>query len=173
MITKDVEKLLKGRAIVDAYRTEHTKGLGDVARLTNDIKALGFQSIDEFFTFNEMANLAAFIECYAIEQAAIKCSEDRCSTHACGVIKSHNENICAQYIPTEVQKSIELTGKKAKDVPIYYGITHLRIYRLVYRMGKSFPKDHYKADILEPCCPKGMGFYLRTIKEPQYDWTWR
>lgn len=167
-----VALLLKGRGIIDAYRAEHAKGVGNTDKLAENIKALGFASIDDFFIFNAKANLTALMECYVLEQAATKCSEDKCPTHACGAAKSHNENACAQYVPPEVQSSIELTGKEAKDVPVYYGITSLRIFRLIYRPGKEFPKDHYKADILEPCCPKGMGFYGRKVKEPQYDWTW-
>lgn len=48
-----IEKLLKGRAIIDAYREERKKGIDKSAQLTDDLKAIDFSSIDEFFKFDE------------------------------------------------------------------------------------------------------------------------
>ena len=52
MKKKDITKLLRGREIVDAYRAKHAGGVDESAKLTEDIKALGFESIDDFFKFN-------------------------------------------------------------------------------------------------------------------------
>lgn len=63
MNKKDVAKLLRGRKIVDAYRAEHAKGGEDKsAKLTEDIKALGFESIEEFFRLNDAMCMQAIRE---------------------------------------------------------------------------------------------------------------
>lgn len=171
MKKKDITKLLRGREIVDAYRAEHAKGGADLsAKLSEDIKALGFASIDDFFDLNRKMNLIAFMECYILEQKTTKCSEGKCPNHKCGVIKYHNENFCASHVIPEVERSMLITGKGREKIPAFYGITHLRLLMIFNRMGVQIPD--YKVDTIDPLCPPDIGFYLRKVEEPLYDWTW-
>jgi hypothetical protein len=60
----DLEKLLAGRKLVDEYRAAHaSRGVHEVEKLISGLKELGFVSIEDFFAFNQVMNLAEIKRC--------------------------------------------------------------------------------------------------------------
>jgi len=68
MKQKDIDKLLQGRAFVDARRAETQQTKAEIKEpLSDNLKALGFiaeNPIDEFFDFNHAASLEEANRCF-------------------------------------------------------------------------------------------------------------
>lgn len=162
----DVDKLLQGRAIVDAYRAEHTKGKADSVKLTEDIHSLGFASIDNFFEFNDEMCIAA------IKEFPIYGECDHCRGYA-GTPKckiTYGDSVC-------ISEGVNLTEKNLKTALLFrarggsYGIP-------AGWKGELIPLQKVEAaknNGIFWCCPEGHGFYLKPLEiiPSKFSITWK
>lgn len=152
MSDKDVERLLKGRAIIDAYREERAKGIDKSAQLADDLKALDFNSIDEFFQFNDDMCIKS------LKKLNIKGRCDLCKGYA-GIPE------CQVALGN---RSCAASGIALTEENMYKGI----LYRL--RLGAFEITDKWKDSIdklkkkvdkddIHWFCREGGGFYCKPV----------
>lgn len=169
MNKKDVAKLLRGRKIVDAYRAEHAKGGEDKsAKLTEDIKALGFESVEEFFRLNDAMCMQA------IREIPIYGECDLCEGYA-GIPE------CKKWFGNEGCAITKKTPDKedmykAIFVKIRAGVADSAYKHSVDRLA-YFKKDIDKGTGIYWYCTKGHGFYCKPFESPSvkllFDIRWR
>lgn len=162
MKEEDIDRLHKGRSIIDRHRkrdrTEeiaekaigcHTKQSTTVWLMLADLKDVGFQTVDEFRVWNHAMNLEAFKDCLPIEGECDLCP---------GV--PTDQFSCCYYDAKEQPKGVP-------DPIVEWSLQQ-------YQLG-----NHYEAKggILKVRggCPVDHGFYIITdkVKGLPFDITWR
>lgn len=158
MEDKGIERLLAGRAIIDAYRAEQSKGADTSAGLGDKLRDVGFISgnpVDEFFKFNDDICLAIIKEIPVYGECDFCMGYNgtpQCQVwfggHACGITKK---------IPSkeDMYKAI-LTKIRSGKVSSYYNSQAKRL-------------DHYKrqtdaATGIYWYCTKEHGFYCKPFE---------
>lgn len=150
MLTKDeIVKLLEGRQVIDTYRKEHTDVKEPSSeKLQEDIKALGFDSIDAFFKYNSEC-----IKTDASKAVTFIGECDKCEGRKRGCIDS-----CWQI---RMDSGVKLLIPDIANVSI-----HLRV---IGGYGHKLCTDGLTKDLpLMPNCSIKVHFN----KQPEFDWFW-
>lgn len=159
----DIDKLLKGRAIVNTYRAEQSKGVDTSAKLSEDIKALGFASVGDFFKFNE----------------------DMC-LDAVRKIPIYGEcDFCKGYVGTPKCQTwfgnggCAITKKPPNKEDLYQAILMvIRKGAVSYKSlaeGLNYYKEKVEVGNIYWFCTKGHGFYCKpseVLENPLLDLRW-
>lgn len=144
----DVERLLAGRRLVDGYRAVHAStGEHEVDTMLSGLKELSFDSIDEFFKFNQAMNLA----------------EIKANTEYVGQCDK-----CAGRPRTCVQSCFEKktdSGKKELVPDVNDSLQH-----------RKYWKDHYSQPVIKvgetrPIMP-GCTIYFKSIRDWRFNIRW-
>ena len=166
MDQKDVDKLLAGRAVIDAYRAKAQQGIDESADLPGELEHIGFTSDDpiaEFFDFNDAMGILALKETPV---------EGEC-------------DLCQGYSGTpECQLAYGASSCSAKQ-RIPAGDYKWKIILLRIRKGDIAQKGDWNAALANFAskvdaqgkhwiCPKGHGFYIEPLsyKASPFDLTW-
>ena len=167
MTQADIDKLLAGRAIINAYQaTRHTPSK-DATKLEEDLKQLGFESIDAFYDFNKDAVMEALVEIGVEGQCdscqgytgTPMCQENwgslSCSTKPVESVNPRKLGLFHFFLRRD--KVSDISGVVSEDIGGTDPIGH---WQEVI--------DHFTANMDEIgmywFCPKGHGFYINVPK---------
>jgi len=155
------QKILAGRKVVDAYRLSHTQIHKDFINeklrnlhvsiekeLINNLRDLGFDSIDDFFDKNNLLNKLTFTECYRWEGEC-----DGCPNRKRGCSEKCFQELC-EYDNLHRQKTISLD----KINPYVAANFYIEKYGEPDRDGNIIPNCKFK---------------LIEVKKPSIDWRWK
>jgi hypothetical protein len=170
MLQSDVDKLLAGRTIINAYRIKGGQGIDESPLLADKLRALGFVSsnpIQEFFEFNDAMGVQALKE-----------------TPILGVC-----DFCAGFVGTPYCQnkfgngSCAVTKKSISGDDVYKAVL-FRLQQYEFQ-GQTFTKadnwntlmNNLKKSKLSKFyfCPTGHGYYIEpsTMTLSPFDLRWR
>jgi hypothetical protein len=158
----DIEKILKGREIVDAYRAYTAKpgAVDESHQLTGDIKALGFEKIQDFFDANEEACYIERTRCFELIG---KCDACKGRVRAC-----YPPNQCVtatkEYFKADKSFDIDQGNKDYREKVLNGEVTLLELKKISshWHVWAKFPGN------TPPTCTLG----YKKLDDPRFDILW-